>query len=98
MVREVRNSVRAAGLQAGCPGDKPQKAVFLGGFPRGITPYNAYKGSLRPKGVLFFRLIKRVGKSVVKGALSREFCCFQLYLLLKSLPGTFTRSQNVQMD
>ena len=34
----------------------------------------------------------------IKGALSREFCCFQLHSLLKSLPGTFTRSQNAQMD
>ena len=35
---------------------------------------------------------------VLKGALSQEFCCFQLHSLLKSLPGTFTRSQNAQMD
>ena len=33
----------------------------------------------------------------LKGALSREFCCFQVDLMLKSLPGTFTRSQNAQM-
>ena len=31
-----------------------------------------------------------------KGALSQEFCCFQLHSLLKSLPGTFTCSQNAQ--
>ena len=34
----------------------------------------------------------------IKGALSQEFCCFQLHSLLKSLPGTLTRSQNAQMD
>ena len=34
----------------------------------------------------------------LKGALSQEFCCFQLHSLLKSLPGTFTRSPNAQMD
>ena len=36
--------------------------------------------------------------SDLKGALSLEFCCFQLHSSLKSLPGTFTCSQNVQMD
>ena len=34
----------------------------------------------------------------LKGALSQEFCCFQLHSFLKSLPGTFTHSQNAQMD
>ena len=37
-------------------------------------------------------------RSQLKGALSQEFCCFQLHSLLKSLPGTFTLSQNAQMD
>ena len=31
---------------------------------------------------------------VLKGALSRGFCCFQLHSLLKSLPCTFIRPQN----
>ena len=43
-------------------------------------------------------LLARRRHGFLKGALSREFCCFQLHLLLKSLPGTFTRSQNAQMD
>ena len=33
-----------------------------------------------------------------KGALSQAFCCFQLHSLLKSLPSTFSRSQNAQID
>ena len=37
-------------------------------------------------------------KEEVKGALSQEFCCFQLHSSLTSLPGTFPRSQNAQMD
>ena len=36
--------------------------------------------------------------TALKGALSLEFFCFQLHLLLKSLPGTLTCSQNAQMD
>ena len=35
---------------------------------------------------------------ILKGALSQEFCFFQLHSSLKSLPGTFTRSQYAQMD
>ena len=34
----------------------------------------------------------------LKGALSQDFCRFQLHSLLKSLPGTSTRSENAQMD
>ena len=35
---------------------------------------------------------------IFKEALSQEFCCFQLHLLVKFLPSTFPRSQNAQMD
>ena len=42
--------------------------------------------------------MKSVNLIVLKGALSREFCCFQLHSLLKSLPVTLSRSQNAQMD
>ena len=41
--------------------------------------------------------INKEVNEVFKGALS-QFRCFQLHSLLKSLPGTFTRSQNAQMD
>ena len=34
----------------------------------------------------------------LRSTVRQEFCCFQLHLLLKSLSGTFTRSQNAQMD
>ena len=44
------------------------------------------------------REARSTGIPLIKGALSQEFCCFQLHLLLKSLPGTFTCSQNAQMD
>ena len=35
---------------------------------------------------------------VLKELCQGGFCCFQLHSLLKSLPGTFTHSQNAQMD
>ena len=34
---------------------------------------------------------------IVKGALSRGFCCFQLHSLLKSLPVTVTYSRSASL-
>ena len=53
------------------------------------------KGKLR-NGKLKQKCLIQV-KMRLKGALSQVFSCFQLHLLLKSLPGTFSHSQNAQI-